>query len=143
MQPVIRTGEQDNAGQYVLLVDDDQAVRRSIKLLLRARGFNVRDFESAADLLADQMSGSCQCLITDYLMPSMDGLVLLERLRARGWTGCAALITGCYQNDLERRALAAGFLAVVEKPLTDEKLVDLIALHLGKPPSQDEKPPAP
>lgn len=119
----------------MLLVDDDQAVRRSIKLLLRARGFTVRDFGSAAELLADRMSRSCHCLIADYLMPSMDGLALLERLRATGWTGCAALITGCYQKGLEQRALEAGFLALVEKPLTDEKLVHLIAQHLGKPPS--------
>ena len=117
----------------MLLVDDDRAVRRSITLLLRARGYKVHDFGSAAELLGAQVCESSHCLITDYLMPSMDGLVLLERLRAGGWTGCAALITGCYQKDLEKRALEAGFLALIEKPLTDEKLVDLIALHLGKP----------
>ncbi len=131
--PVTRTNEQDDAGRCVLLVDDDQAVRRSVKLLLRTRGYKVHDYGTAAELLADQTCASSHCLITDYLMPSMDGLALLEQLRAKGWTGCAALITGCYQKGLEQRAQEAGFLALVEKPLTDEKLVDLIAQHLGKP----------
>lgn len=140
---MIRTGKQDDASKCVLLVDDDLAVRRSIKLLLRARGFDVHDYGSATELLDAQICESSHCLITDYLMPSMNGLALLERLRARGWTGCAALITGCYEKDLEKRALEAGFLALVEKPLTDEKLVDLIAQHLGKGSSQQTSSHAP
>ncbi|WP_447954093.1 response regulator transcription factor [Sphingopyxis chilensis] len=140
---MIRTEEQDDAGHCVLLVDDDQAVRRSIKLLLRARGFSVHDFGSAVELLADHGRAPCRCLITDYLMPSMDGLALLARLQASGWSGPAILITGCYQKDLEKRALDAGFSALVEKPLTDEKLVGLIAQCLDKPPLQDKSPHAP
>lgn len=134
---MITTDEKDDAGHCVLLVDDDQAVRRSVGLLLRARGFSVHDFGSAAELLADRACAQSHCLITDYSMPSMDGLTLLARLRASGWPGTAILITGRYQHDLEKRALEAGFSALVEKPLTDEKLVGLIAQCLDKPPLQD------
>ncbi|CCA93206.1 MULTISPECIES: response regulator [Novosphingobium] len=126
----------------MLLVDDDQAVRRSISLLLRARGFSVHDFGSAAELLADRACALSHCLITDYSMPLMDGLTLLARLRESGWPGTAILITGRYQNDLEKRALEAGFSALVEKPLTDEKLVGLIAQCLDKPPLQGGYRPA-
>lgn len=139
---MIRTDKQDDVGHCVLLVDDDRAVRRSIKLLLRARGFSVHDFGSGAELLADRACAQSHCLITDYSMPSMDGLMLLARLRASGWPGTAILITGRYQHDLEKRALEAGFSALVEKPLTDEKLVELIAQCLDKPPSQDHSSPA-
>lgn len=133
---------QDDASHCVLLVDDDRAVRRSIKLLLRARGFSVHDFASGVELLADRACAQSHCLITDYSMPSMDGLMLLARLRAGGWPGTAILITGRYQHDLEKRALDAGFSALVEKPLTDEKLVDLIAQCLDKPSLQDKSPHA-
>lgn len=75
-------------------------------------------------------------------MPSMDGITLLARLRQSGWPGTAILITGRYQHDLEKRALEAGFSALVEKPLTDEKLVGLIAQCLDRPPLPDRSRPA-
>lgn len=139
---VIRTGGKDDASHCVQLVDDDEAVRRSVSLLLRAHGFCVCDFGSATELLESDTCSGCHCLITDYSMPSMDGITLLARLRQSGWPGTAILITGRYQHDLEKRALEAGFSALVEKPLTDEKLVGLIAQCLDWPPLPDRSRPA-
>lgn len=140
---VIKTDEMDDAGQCVLLVDDDLAVRRSLKLLLQARGYSVHDFGSGVELLAELARAPCRCLITDYSMPSMDGLTLLGRLRASGWSAPAILITGCYQKGLEKRALEAGFSAIIEKPLTDEKLLDVLAQCLcGPVPPQAGSPRA-
>jgi two-component system response regulator FixJ len=136
-----RTHQVDQANEEkcenpcVLLVDDDLAVRRSIKLFLSTKGYEVRDFGSGAELLACRKRAPYRCLITDFVMPAMDGLTLLARLRATGWSAPSILITGCYQKDLERRALDAGFSALVEKPLTDEKLLGVITHYLGTPPS--------
>lgn len=115
----------------VLLVDDDPAVRRAITLLLKTRGYAVRGYERAADLLHDPMARAAQCLITDYAMPAIDGVALLRKLRAQGWTAPAILITGLYKNAIEQMAHEAGFNAMLEKPLTDERLLDLVATCLN------------
>ncbi len=111
----------------VLLVDDDPAVRRAITLLLRTSGYAVRGYERAVDLLHDPMARAAQCLITDYAMPAIDGVTLLRTLRAQGWTAPAILITGLYKGTMEQMARETGFSAMLEKPLTDERLLDLLA----------------
>jgi two-component system response regulator FixJ len=103
---VDQANEEKCENPCVLLVDDDLAVRRSIKLFLSTKGYEVRDFGSGAELLACRKRAPYRCLIT-----------------------------GCYQKDLARRALDAGFSALVEKPLTDEKLLGVITHYLGTPPS--------
>ena len=72
-------------------------------------------------------------LIADYLMPDIDGLTLLTRLRAQGWSGPALLITGHFDANLEERALAIGYSWVFEKPLNHERLLDAVA-HLKVTP---------
>ncbi|WP_043153922.1 response regulator [Sphingobium sp. Ant17] len=112
----------------VLLVDDDKAVRRSVAMFLRARGYDVRDYSLGAELLADSALERGTCLITDYVMPDLDGFALLEALRNRNWSAPAILIAGRYERDLQQRSLRCGFSALIEKPITDERLLD--ALHL-------------
>ncbi len=115
----------------VLLVDDDRAVRRALRLLLRARGYDVRDYGMGSELLADAESTRGRCLITDYSMPAMDGFALLTALRARGWCAPAILISGRYEGNLERKALETGFSVVIEKPLTDGRLLEALARCLN------------
>lgn len=114
----------------VVLVDDDAAVRNSLKLLLTARGYNVDLYAGGDAILKAQLGdGSRTCLIADYLMPDIDGLTLLERLRSQGWLGPALLITGHFNLMLEQRALATGYSQVFEKPLNHGRLLDAVA-HL-------------
>lgn len=111
----------------VLVVEDDAPVRRSLQLLLRSHGLDVRAYASARDVLADPLALSSQCLIADLAMPGLDGLSLLDALRGQGWTGPAILVSGELDDDIEQRGREAGFDVVLRKPIFDGLLTTRIA----------------
>ncbi|WP_293882042.1 response regulator [Sphingomonas sp.] len=101
----------------------------SLRLLLAARGYDVDLYAGGEALLEAKLDSRARtCLIVDYLMPDIDGLTLLGRLRTQGWSESALLITGHFNATLEARALAVGFSRVFEKPLDHERLLDSVAL---------------
>ena len=108
----------------VLVVDDDEAVRHSLKFVLELEGLDVRLYRDAAALLRDAALPRTGCLVVDYWMPGMDGFELVGRLRDRNVDLPAILITGRPLGDLQRRATHAGFRRVVEKPFEDGSLLD-------------------
>jgi two-component system, LuxR family, response regulator FixJ len=110
----------------VYLVDDDSAVRDSLKLLLEAHGIAVRDFGSAAQLLREAAPGKEDCLICDVHMPVMSGIDLIETLARRGEAPPTILITGRGDDALFRRARAAGAYLVLEKPFDGDLLIEAI-----------------
>lgn len=107
----------------VLIVDDDAAVRSSLKFALEAEGFEVRLYDGAAALLADRDLPRRGCLVVDYRMPVMDGLQLIETLRARQVAMPAILIVGRISSQLRANAERSGARQVLEKPLSDGALV--------------------
>jgi FixJ family two-component response regulator len=109
----------------VLLVDDDQAVRESLKFTLEVVGFEVRAYDSAGQLLDDASIPRSSCLVTDYHMPGLNGLELVAKLRERHVSLPAVLVTALPSEDLRSRAAEAG-IALLEKPLLDNRLVDSI-----------------
>jgi len=110
----------------LLLVEDDPGVRRSLQLLLRGRGFEVRAYASGLALLADPTALEAACLVADFRMPEIDGLLILKRLRDLGWRGQALLITAFPSAGLVDQALAAGYSRVIEKPLVEAALVEAV-----------------
>lgn len=108
----------------VLVVEDDDAVRRSLHLMLTASGFDVRTFGSAeAALDADAFAGASGAVL-DYRLPGADGIQLLQRARAAGWHGRAVLITGVAPLEAAR---TCGFDAVLGKPLRGHELLTALA----------------
>ncbi|CAN5587007.1 N/A [soil metagenome] len=102
-------------------------MRRSLQLLLRSRGFNVRAYASGAALIADlDAQSDAVALVADFLMPQIDGVALLLALRAAGWTGPALLITAFATQEVEVRARAAGFALVIEKPLVENAVGEAV-----------------
>ena len=84
----------------VLLVEDDPAVRRSLQLLLRSRGFEVRAHGSSRAVLADRAAMDAALLIADFRLSDGDGIQMLDSLRHKGWAGPAVLVTGFASDDL-------------------------------------------
>ena len=119
----------------VVLVDDDAAVRSSLKLLLTGRGHDVDLYAGGQAVLDAKLDDERSCLIVDYLMSDMDGFSLLDRLRKQGWTGPALLITGHFDVKLEDRARKAGYAAMFEKPLRNDDLFNTVTRLAATLPS--------
>ena len=117
----------------VIVVDDDAAVRQSLKFALELEGLNVRLYESADELLAEPELPDNGCLVVDYYMPRMNGVELIDRLRRRLVKLPAILITARATDDMRSRAARSGFQQVIEKPLEDGTLVDSIRGALTAP----------
>jgi FixJ family two-component response regulator len=111
----------------VLVVDDDEAVRESLKFALELEGLRVLSLGSGPDLLAHPSLSQADCVILDCQMPEMTGFEVLDRLRNGNITVPVVLITGNATETLRRRARLAGVRHVVEKPLLDGTLIDSIA----------------
>jgi CheY-like chemotaxis protein len=109
----------------ILVVDDDSAVRGSLKFALEVDGFEVRAYSSAHELLNNDSLPPASCLVTDYHMPAMNGLELVAQLRDRRVSIPAILITSLPNENLRNRAAAAG-ISIVEKPVLGSSLVDSI-----------------
>jgi two-component system, LuxR family, response regulator FixJ len=116
----------------VLIVDDDPAVRSSLKFVLQIEGFFVREYPDSADLLNDSDIPSNACLVIDYRLRSMNGLALLAELRRRNITLPAILVTS-HPSAAVRADTAAAGAVLVEKPLLNECLFDGIRSALVRP----------
>lgn len=108
----------------VLIVDDDAAVRSSLKFALEVEGLSVRLYDGPVALLADGNLPRCGCLIVDYYMPGMDGLEMVDTLRARNVALPVILITARSNKQLRDFATKSGICCVLEKPLSDDTLVE-------------------
>lgn len=106
----------------VLIVDDDEDVRDSLRALLLSAGYRVRAFGSAKAVLesVDEEGG---CLIADIRMPDMDGLELLTELVKRGCNLPVIVVTGHGDVPLAVRAMQAGAIDFIEKPYDDDALL--------------------
>jgi len=109
--------------RVVHVVDDDEAVRRSLAFLLMAEDFNVREYESAAELLDGVPDGIPGCIITDARMPDIDGIEFLRRLKARGQSVPVILITGNADLPMAIWAMKEGAVDFIEKPFQDDVIL--------------------
>lgn len=114
----------------VLLVEDDSAVRNSLKFSLEIEGFSVRAYKNGTELLGETPYPGARCLIIDYRLPGLNGLELLAELRRREVVVPAILVTTNPSPSLRARATAAGVM-VIEKPLLNEALVQGIHTALA------------
>jgi FixJ family two-component response regulator len=112
--------------KLVIVVDDDAAVRNSLKFALELEGFVVRAYDGGPAMLADRESLNGGCLVVDEFMPGMTGVELVRNLRRHSVEMPAILITAKPSATLSRRAALSGIEIVLEKPLEDGALLGCI-----------------
>jgi two-component system response regulator FixJ len=107
----------------VIVVDDDAAVLDSLQIMLEAEGFVVETFDRARSLLESYDRGRCGCIVTDVRMPDLDGMALLQALRAKGSMPPVIVMTGHGDVPLAVRAMKLGARDFIEKPFDPDVLV--------------------
>ena len=110
----------------VYVVDDDDAVRDSLALLLEAAGLRVEAFAGAAEALARCRDQRPACVVTDVRMPEMDGLELQRRLVQLDAQLPVIVITGHGDVPLAVQAMKAGAVDFIEKPFSDGVILSSI-----------------
>jgi two-component system response regulator FixJ len=121
-----------NVDIIVHVVDDEEAVRNSLAFLLGTSGFAVRTHDSAASFLAIASSIKNGCLVTDLRMPDIDGVELLRRLSAQGSMLPAIVVTGHGDVQMAVEAMKNGALDFIEKPFSDDVLIESIQRAVAK-----------
>lgn len=116
----------------VCVVDDDEAVLRSIRVLLESVGLTVVTFPSPIAFLESADLSSIGCLVLDIRMPGMSGVDLHSLLVTRGFTTPVVFITGHGDVRTAVRAVKAGAIDFIEKPFRDQELLDCIQKALLK-----------
>lgn len=105
----------------VHVVEDDDAVRHSLCTLIESMGCSAHAFASAEAYLAGPGGQGADGLVTDYSLPGMSGVVLLETLRGRG-VAIPAIVVSANGRGIAAAAARAGAAAVLRKPLAAEAL---------------------
>jgi len=119
----------------VHLIDDDEDVRRALAFLLGTAVLAVKVYESAI-LFLDSYNGSqTGCIVSDIRMPGMDGLQLLKRLKEMDVKLPVIVLTGHADVALAVEAMKAGAVDFIEKPFSDEVLLNAIQSALAHRPS--------
>lgn len=117
----------DAGRRPILLVEDDDAVRRALHLMLTWRGYRVRAFASAEAARGAGAFGAAAVAVLDHQLPGEDGLALLADARAGGWVGRAVLITGHDAARLVADPRIHAADAVLAKPLREHELIAALA----------------
>ena len=126
-----RSGTRTEAGvtkrrSLVAVVDDSESVRESLPDLLEQVGFAVQAFESAEAFLASNAVNEASCLILDVGLPGMSGPELQQELKRRGTAIPIVFITAQGDKSLEPRLTAAGAVACLFKPFSDNALLGAV-----------------
>jgi len=128
-------GHQVQPAVTILVIDDDYAVRNSLKFSLGLKGFGVRVYADGGALLDDADLQADGCLVVDQVLPGMSGLDVIDALRLRGNSMPAVLMTSTASDILRMRATAAG-VAGMEKPFFSSGLMDAIRRLLAHSKSE-------
>jgi len=113
------------------VVDDDEAVRSSLRMLLKSLGIPAVTHGSAAEFLAEYDLEQPGCLILDVRMPGMTGLELQDELNRRGAIIPVIFITGHGDVPMAVEAMQHGAVDFLQKPFSDKDLADRVQRALS------------
>jgi Response regulator containing CheY-like receiver, AAA-type ATPase, and DNA-binding domains len=117
---------------FVFVVDDDTSIRESLRNLIRSAGLSVQTFASAKEFLANPRPKAPSCLVLDVQLPGLSGLDLQQELVKDGVQIPIIFITGHGDIPMSVRAMKAGALEFLTKPVNAEDLLDAIQQAIAR-----------
>jgi len=119
--------------QFILMiVDDDESIRRAARRLIKSYGFPVETFASAEDFLSSGRLHETACLVLDVQMPGLNGLELQSRLITDGHQVPIIFNTAFNDENARAQALKAGALGYLVKPFEEADLLTAINVALRR-----------
>jgi two-component system, LuxR family, response regulator FixJ len=115
----------------VYVIEDDEAIRESLRLLIECEGYRVSTYRSGAAFLDEASPEDNSCILVDVHMPGLSGVDMLERLRENGMLIPAIVMTGMPDAGIRQAVRRLGAF-LLEKPFRDGALMLLIARALGR-----------
>ena len=122
--------------QTVYVVEDDEAVRDSLELLLKSDGKAVRTYENAHAFLKDYSDDMAGCIVLDIRMPGMDGMELQKKLNEKHSLLPIIFVTGHGDVPMAVDAMKEGAVDFIQKPYREEALLEKIESALEKDQEQ-------
>ncbi len=139
----VRSRHSVPATPTIYVVEDNDAVRDSLLVLMRVKGLRVEAFASGIEFLEAVVPRVTGCLLIDFQLPDINGLVVVEQLQARKIRLPVIMITGHGDDLLRHRAMAADVVDFVLKPFAVSNIMDRVeaALALSERwTAEDERP---
>jgi FixJ family two-component response regulator len=117
--------------EHIYIVDDDEAVRDSLRALFEAYGFTVHDFASGTEFLRQYAPSMQGCVLLDVDLPGMDGIQVLKVMAKAGDHLPVIVMTAKSDGQTNADAIGAGAAAFLQKPFAGGHVMDLVraALH--------------
>jgi len=114
-----------SANQTIFVIDDDSSIKDFLVTFFEMSGFQTKGFDSAQDYL-DQLDDTPGCLVSDVLMPNMDGVELLEHLNKIEHLRPTIFITGNATIPMSIQSMKLGASDFIEKPFKPELLLEKV-----------------
>lgn len=118
-------------GRVVILVEDDAGLRAALERMLRTAGFEAQAYADAEAALADRTLDGADCMVIDVGLPALSGFDLLQRLRDRGVTAPAVVISAQDEQRLRQEAGRRGVTHFLAKPFLGSALLRLLDTLIG------------
>ena len=116
----------------IFVIDDDDAVRDSLRALLESAELAVETYGSGREFLDAQSGRPNGCIVLDLDLPNMSGLEVVEAVTARGMNLPIIVMTGRAVERTEQRSLRSGAMTLIEKPMSDRVLLEAIEQALDQ-----------
>jgi FixJ family two-component response regulator len=117
----------------IAIVDDDESFREALERFLGTFAFRIHTFASGEDFLESGDVRSVACLLLDVAMPGMSGLEVVQQLRARGLRIPTVFVTAHADGEVIQHLVAAGAIAILQKPVDRQRLVGLVQSVVVEP----------
>jgi CheY-like chemotaxis protein len=133
----------DRRQPFVLVADDDRDTRELYRACFDTNGYRTAEAGTGSQAIVSAVEIVPAVLLTDYVLPDVDGLTIALRLKADPRTAgiCILMVTGYATPDLERRAFEAGIDRVLLKPCLPQVALREVARALARPTSRKEQHP--